>query len=100
MAEFLLLDRLFPRSVIHSLVTAEDCLAALNPARSGRAWTTRPAAPIGQLRTRLEYADTAQLTDELPELLAALQQTCVEASEAITERYFQYEEPVAWERDG
>ena len=43
-AEFLLLDRLFPRSVLHSLVTAEDCLAALNPGRSGWAWTTRPAA--------------------------------------------------------
>src|SRR5580658_7410444 len=27
-AEFLLLDRLFPRSALHSLVTAEDCLMA------------------------------------------------------------------------
>src|ERR1700721_3918762 len=30
-AEFLLLDRLFPRSALHSLVTAEGCLVALNP---------------------------------------------------------------------
>jgi uncharacterized alpha-E superfamily protein len=56
--------------------------------------------PVGQLRTRLEYADPQQLPDQLPDLLGALQQACVEASEAITKRYFQYEAPVAWERGG
>src|SRR3984885_2590981 len=30
-AEFLLLDRLFPRSVVHALATAEECLADLSP---------------------------------------------------------------------
>ena len=35
-AEFLLLDRLFPRSVFYSLQLGEDCLAELDP-RSGRA---------------------------------------------------------------
>ncbi|MDP9074948.1 MAG: alpha-E domain-containing protein, partial [Actinomycetota bacterium] len=34
-AEFLLLDRLFPRSLFHALSTAEQCLAELDP-RSGR----------------------------------------------------------------
>jgi hypothetical protein len=29
-----------------------------------------------------------------------LQQACVAACDAITERYFQYEAPVTWERDG
>jgi hypothetical protein len=36
----------------------------------------------------------------LPELLSALQETCVRASEAIAKRYFQYQTPIAWERDG
>jgi uncharacterized alpha-E superfamily protein len=99
-AEFLLLDRLFPRSVLHSLVTAEECLVALNPGPV-RASVDDPARrPVGLLRTRLEYADPAQLLDQLPELLGTLQATCVQASEAITRRYFQYEAPVAWERDG
>src|SRR5262245_61825127 len=31
-AEFLLLDRLFPRSALHALTTAEECLQALAPA--------------------------------------------------------------------
>ena len=66
-AEFLLLDRLFPRSALHALATAEQCLAALDPAR--RAGMTDPARrPIGQIRTRLEYAD--------PQLLADLPPTC------------------------
>src|SRR6266567_1021098 len=52
------------------------------------------------MTARLEHADTGQLTDQLAELLGSLQQACVEACEAITGRYFQYEAPVAWERDG
>jgi uncharacterized alpha-E superfamily protein len=99
-AEFLLLDRLFPRSVLHSLVTAEDALVAISPG-SARIGMDDPARrPVGQLRTRLEYADPRQLPDLLPDLLGALQETCVAACEAITKLYFQYEAPVAWERDG
>ena len=46
-AEFLLLDRLFPRSVVHALATAEECLAALSPGpvRAGR---RRPGAAAGR----------------------------------------------------
>jgi uncharacterized alpha-E superfamily protein len=96
-AEFLLLDRLFPRSVVHALGTAEDCLAALSPGPT-RAGVDDPARrPVGRLRNRLEYADPKQLHAQLPELLAALQEACVQASEAITRRYFQYRSPVAWE---
>jgi uncharacterized alpha-E superfamily protein len=99
-AEFLLLDRLFPRSVVHALGTAEECLAALNPG-SVRAGLDDPARrPVGRLRHRLEYADPKQLTAQLPELLSTLQETCVQASEAIAKRYFQYQTPVAWERGG
>jgi uncharacterized alpha-E superfamily protein len=99
-AEFLLLDRLFPRSVVHALGTAEECLAALNPGPV-RAGLEDPARrPVGRLRHRLEYADPKQLTAQLPELLSTLQETCVQASEAIAKRYFQYQAPVAWERDG
>ncbi len=99
-AEFLLLDRLFPRSVVHALATAEDALAALNPG-SARAGVEDPARrPVGRLRNRLEYADPKQLPAQLPELLSTLQETCVQASEAITKRYFQYQSPVAWEVDG
>ena len=98
--EFLILDRLFPRSVLHSLGTAEDCLAALDP-EAGRAGMSDPARrPIGVLRTRLEYSRTGLPEEQLAELLGALQQTCRQASEAIAERYFSYAEPVAWASGG
>jgi len=98
--EFLLLDRLFPRSVVHALATAEECLAALNPGPV-RAGVDDPARRrVGRLRNRLEYIDPKQLTEQLPELLATLQETCVHASEAIAKQYFQYQAPVAWERGG
>jgi uncharacterized alpha-E superfamily protein len=99
-AEFLLLDRLFPRSVVHALSIAEECLALLNPGPV-RAGLDDPARrPVGRLRNRLEYADPKQLPGQLPELLSTLQETCVQASDAIARRYFQYQTPVAWERDG
>lgn len=98
-AEFLLLDRLFPRSVTRALATAEECLADLSPSPV-RAGLNDPARRVvGRLRNRLEYADPKQLPGQLAELLSTLQETCVQASEAIAKRYFRYEAPVAWERE-
>jgi uncharacterized alpha-E superfamily protein len=95
-AEFLLLDRLFPRSALHALTEAEECLEALAPATE-RAGMADPARrPVGQARTRLEYADAAALLDELPAHLLALEQACAAASAAITARYFDQTMPVTW----
>jgi uncharacterized alpha-E superfamily protein len=95
-AEFLLLDRLFPRSALHALSTAEDCLRALSPGTE-RAGITDPARrPIGQARTRLEYADTTTLLADLPTHLRALQQATAAASAAVTARFFMQAKPVAW----
>jgi uncharacterized alpha-E superfamily protein len=95
--EFLLLDRLFPRSVMHALATAERCLAELGPdhGRAGMADAARAA--IGRVRMGLEYADVNALGEHLPELLITLQEACVVASEAITERFFQHTAPMSWE---
>ncbi|ROO83735.1 putative alpha-E superfamily protein [Actinocorallia herbida] len=99
-AAFLLLDRLFPRSVLHVLTLAEDCLAVLDPDPARAGFTDAARRPIGRLRTRLEYTDAAQLLEQLPELLTALQHTCVRATEAVADKYFQYALPVAWEQEG
>jgi len=99
-AEFLILDPLFPRSVLHTLGVAEDCLAALDsgPQRAGLSDPAR--RPIGRLRGRLEYADPKTLPDQLGDVLSTLQETCLEATEAISGRYFSYAQPVAWAREG
>ena len=95
-AAFLVLDRLFPRSVLHTLATAEECLAALDPdpVRAGMGDPAR--RPIGRLRTMLEYADPQMLPGQLGELVGTLQQICLDATQAITERYFTYGQPVTW----
>jgi uncharacterized alpha-E superfamily protein len=99
-AEFLLLDRLFPRSALHALTEAEECLEALAPATE-RAGMADPARrPVGQARTRLEYADAATLLDDLPAHLLALQQACAAASAAVTARYFDQTMPVTWAHEG
>ena len=100
-AEFLMLDRLFPRSVLHALSTAEQCLLALDPDDAVRSGMGDPARrPIGQLRTRLEYTDPKQLEADMPELVSSLQAACAQANRAIAKRYFSYSAPVAWAQEG
>jgi uncharacterized alpha-E superfamily protein len=98
--EFLILDRMFPRSVLRSLATAEDCLAGLEPGRALPGIGDPARRPIGRLRTSLEYADPELLPGQLPELLTTLQQACMAASDAITDRYFTPAHAIAWEHEG
>jgi uncharacterized alpha-E superfamily protein len=98
--EFLLLDRLFPRSALHALTEAEECLEALDPSTERAGMTDAARRTIGQVRTRLEYADLTTLLDDLPGHLRALQQACATASAAITARYFDQTTPVAWAHEG
>lgn len=94
--EFLLLDRLFPRSVYFSLRTAEECLAEIDPraGRSGVGGTAR--RHLGQGRTHLEFSSMADLLADLPRHLARVQQCCSDASAAISERYFRPAAIVEW----
>ena len=99
-AEFLLLDRLFPRSVVCALETAERRLLELEPGVE-RAGVGDPARRvIGRTRTGLEYVDPADLLATLPQQLAIVQSACLEASRAVAARYFQYAAPVAWAHEG
>ncbi|WP_182873803.1 alpha-E domain-containing protein [Microbispora sp. H10670] len=98
--EFLLLDRLFPRSVVHALATAERCLAELAP-NQGRAGTADAArAAIGRVRMTLEYADTAALPARLPRLLDEIREAGAAAMLAIGDRFFPGAAPAGWVRGG
>ena len=46
-AEFLLLDRLFPRSALHALTEAEECLEALAPATERAGMADQARRPVG-----------------------------------------------------
>ncbi len=95
-AEFLLLDRLFPRSVVHALATAEECLAELSPAteRSGISDPARRA--LGRARTGLEYRSLDEIVDRLPEEMEQVQVACSAASDAIARRFFPRGVATAW----
>ncbi len=92
-AEFLILDRLFPRSIVRSLSTAEECLAALDP-RSGRVGPDDEARRVlGLTRTGLEYRRISELFEDLLGELDALQDACRRAGSALAGRYFRRPTP-------
>jgi uncharacterized alpha-E superfamily protein len=99
-AEFLLLDRLFPRSVFCALSTAESCLAELDP-RSGRAGMTDESRRIlGLLRTNLEFRRIDDLLNDLPGQLDAVQAGSSAANAALASRYFRQTNPIEWTLEG
>ncbi|WP_018503340.1 alpha-E domain-containing protein [Parafrankia discariae] len=97
-AEFLLLDRLFPRSIYWSLALAEQILAELDTSRGLVRATVDDAArrTVGRARTELEFRSIDELVAEMPDLLAALQRTCSAVSAAVTTRYFARDSPRTW----
>ena len=94
--EFLLVDRLFPRSVFHALSAGEHALARLDPT-SGRSALDEPARrAIGRARTDLEFLSAANLLDDLPHRLHQLQRTVSTVSEEVTKRLFAGTAPLQW----
>ena len=94
--EFLLLDRLFPRSAFHALGDAEECLAELQPG-AGRAGLDDDARRIiGRARTELEFRRVQELVSDLPAHLSALQAACHDAGEAVARKFFRQSAPEEW----
>jgi uncharacterized alpha-E superfamily protein len=95
-AEFLLLDRLFPRSVFSALRTAEHCLTELQPlvGRAGVADEARRA--LGRARTDIEYGRPEELLDRMPAHLEMLEAAVAAATDAVTRRYFRSGSPESW----
>lgn len=98
-AEFLLLDRLFPRSVFAALSAAESCLAELAP-DPGRAGVATDAQRIvGRARTNLEFRGVDELLTDLPTVLDGLERTCSQVNDAVSRRYFRHTSVVAWHQE-
>lgn len=87
-AEFLLLDRIFPRSVIFAISRAEKCLADLAPATARVGVTDDALRALGQLRTNLEYRSAPAILANLTDEMHALQDGINAVSESIRTRYF------------
>ena len=95
--EFLLLDRLFPRSVFYSLRLAEHSLDQLLNRPHNRLGTTAEAQRLlGRARSELEFLAPGRLLETLETRLAALQKTCFDVGEALALQYFHSAPWVAW----
>jgi uncharacterized alpha-E superfamily protein len=88
--EFLLLDPLFPRSLMSALVAAEqslDALAGLHGVQErGRAAEAHRV--LGMIRSELEFTPTAELLDDIYHVMERVQSACSMASDAVARRYF------------
>ncbi|WP_207455720.1 alpha-E domain-containing protein [Herbiconiux sp. SYSU D00978] len=96
-AEFLLLDRLFPRSILFSVMRAEECLRELEPRSSHRSATSDGALRLlGQIRSELEYRPVSETLDDLPRYMDEVQSAMTAASEAVRHRYFPTNAAPSW----
>jgi uncharacterized alpha-E superfamily protein len=97
--EFLLLDRSFPRSIFHALLTADACLSELDPPmfRDGRIDEARRI--LGLARTSLEYESVDIVLTDLGPRLVALQEACAAAGRALAQRFFQQAVTLPWHQE-
>lgn len=99
--EFMMLDRLFPRSVFYSLKLAEHSIEELvrNP-QSRVGATVEAQRLLGQARSELEFMPPGVLLDTLEARLAGLQGTCRDVGDALSLQYFHVTPWVAWSDAG
>jgi uncharacterized alpha-E superfamily protein len=97
--DFLLLDRLFPRSILHALLTADRCLGDLDRlSPDGRLDEARRV--LAQARTRLEYEPLSDILANLGDRLRGLQDSCSLAGQAIADRWFRQLTIPHWTSEG
>ncbi len=99
--EFMLLDRLFPRSAFFSLTLAEHSLDELLQGAADRAGPGAEARRLlGRSRSELEFVSPGAVLDSLENRLAGLQATCRDVGEALAMQYFRPTLWVAWSDAG
>jgi uncharacterized alpha-E superfamily protein len=96
-AQFMLMDRLFPRSVFHALREAELCLQQLDNRPTARVGSKAEALRLlGRARSELEFLRPEELLDDLPAQLEDLQECIREVGEAVSLQFFHAAPWVAW----
>ena len=99
-AAFLLLDRLFPRSILYALNTADGCLLELHPSNERIASPDLARQSLARARSRLEFIDPEHMIDQLPDLLPMIEETCWQVNDAISAKFFRHANAVVWSSEG
>lgn len=95
--EFMVLDRLFPRSVMYSLKLAEHSIDELHKRRVNRVGATAEVQRLlGRTRSELDFLPQGVLLESLEQRLAAIQAMCADVGEALAQEYFNSAPWVAW----
>lgn len=94
--EFLLLDRLFPRSVLHTLNVAYSALADLDPRAERIGATDEPRRRLGRIISEIEYTHRDELYAGLDRMGERIQRSCADVHDAISVRYFLQSAAVEW----
>lgn len=98
-AEFLLHDRLFPRSILFSITRALESLRELEP-RLQRAGVSDDAVRmLGKVRSELEFRPVADVLVDLPAAMAGIQDATSATTEAVALRYFPENVALNWMGD-
>jgi len=93
--EFLLMDRVFPRSVFHCLQQAQRCLHMISNTPVG-SYTHDAEQRLGALVARLSYLHPADIVSGgLHEFIDALQEQMNDVDRAIFDQYFAIRSAVA-----
>jgi uncharacterized alpha-E superfamily protein len=95
-AEFLLLDRLFPRSILFSVTRAEQCMRDIEPRADRVGVSDQAQRLLGQIRSELEYRPIAEILEDLTLHMDNVQLATSAASEAIRQRYFPTNAAPSW----
>lgn len=90
--EFLLLDRLFPNSILYSLTQAEKIVNVLDPSQDRVGFENDAKRILGEARSALEYGSAATIGEQLNAVQAAV----AEASSAIHSKYFSNTVEESW----
>ena len=98
-AEFLVLDRLFPRSIMFSLMRAETCLQDIDPKQERAGVSDAALRELGLIRSELEFHDPETMLTNLPTSMERIQERMSEVSEAIRQRYFPVLSAPTWVRE-
>ncbi len=98
-AEFLLIDRLFPRSIAYNLDKAETTLTLIEPGLARNSLTDQARLSLGRARTNLEYQAIEEILEDLPAQMRQVQQACASASDIIRDRFFLPSSSVLWSQE-
>ncbi len=93
-AEFLLLDRYFPRSMRFCLIRVQDSLRAVSGSESGT-FINRVEQRVGWMRAELDYTSIDDVIEQgLHEFIDGFQKKLNEVGNAIQEEFFEIGAPI------